>query len=198
VITTVYIFRHGETDWNLQRRLQGMTDIPLNDTGREQALGLARNLKKLGIEIILTSDLVRAAETARMAAVWTRAPIVVDPGLRETNLGIAEGLPIDDVKSTLGEKDLERWMSIKPEDAHFSFKNGESKHDHRVRLFDAMESWLKRFQLKVAAVSTHGGAMRRILHHIRPDLTEPVLFPNCGLYKFEFDSKTGKWTHIES
>lgn len=197
MITTVYIFRHGETDWNLQRKLQGMTNVPLNDTGRAQAIGLAQKLKQLGIELIVSSDLMRAADTARVTAQWTGAPIVIHPGLRETNLGKAEGISIDDVKSVLGAEALERWMSIKPEDAHYSFADGESKHDHRVRLFDAMETSLRRYRAKIAAISTHGGAMRRILHHIRPELKEPVLFPNCGVYKFEFNLQTGEWKHLE-
>ena len=194
---TVYVFRHGETDWNKARKLQGNTDIPLNDTGRDQALDLARRLKRLDIELIFSSDLVRAVDTARTAARWTGSPVFLLPGMRETNLGKAEGLTFDEVQTKISETAFQRWLSIKDEDKHYSFPDGESKDDHRRRLFQAMEWGLTTFKAKTVAFSTHGGSMRRILHHIRTDLKEPVLFPNCAVYKFEHDLQTKTWKHIE-
>lgn len=64
--TEIYIFRHGETDWNKERRFQGHTDIPLNQNGRQQASELALKIRKINPELILTSDLLRAKQTAEI------------------------------------------------------------------------------------------------------------------------------------
>jgi len=191
--TSVFIFRHGETDWNRDHRLQGHSDIPLNPHGADQARDLALRLKSEGIELVLSSDLARALETARAVARESHAPIVVLPGLRETALGIAEGLTHDEIRSRLGADAWRRWASLHPMDAEFAFAGGESKVAHRHRLFDAMETALLRFPHSRVAVSTHGGALRRILHHIDPGLTEPAMIPNCRVFRFEFDRTARLW-----
>ena len=83
--------RHGQTDWNAQHRYQGETDVPLNETGRQQAEALARCLADAGIEAIYSSDLLRAWETARAVSESTGAPLVSDVGLRERGFGVFQG-----------------------------------------------------------------------------------------------------------
>lgn len=193
----VYIFRHGETDWNRDHRLQGHSDIPLNDTGARQARELALHLRKEGVELILSSDLARALETSRAVAREANVPIVVLPGLRETSLGAAEGLMHAEIGERLGEEAWRRWVSLLPADADFAFEGGESKEEHRKRLFAAMESAMARFPEERVAISTHGGALRRILHHIEPSLAEPAMIPNCHIFCFEFESERRRWTHLK-
>lgn len=181
------MFRHGETDWNRDRRLQGHSDIPLNTRGREQAASLATDLRPMAIELILTSDLSRALETARFVARESGAPIIVIPELRETHLGAAEGLTHAEVVAKFGEDSWQRWLSLHPDDDHFSFHGGESKVQLRDRLFRAIESSLHRFPHERVAVSTHGGALRRILHHVHPAFAEPAIIPNCSVLEFSFE-----------
>lgn len=93
--TFFWLIRHGETDWNAQRRLQGWRDIPLNAKGVHQAEKLADALHPPGfnvnVDVIISSDLSRAAETARIAAGHLGKPVETYQSLRERNYGIYEG-----------------------------------------------------------------------------------------------------------
>jgi broad specificity phosphatase PhoE len=91
-VTQILIVRHGETDWNRDRRFQGHADPPLNDAGREQARALADELVGERIDFVYTSDLVRARETAEIVAARVGADVVVLSELREIDVGDWEGL----------------------------------------------------------------------------------------------------------
>jgi broad specificity phosphatase PhoE len=86
----LYIARHGETDWNVQHRLQGWTDIPLDETGRKQAAALAESLKGVHIDAIYSSTLSRSRATAQTVAGRTMTVKSLD-GLRERNYGHFQG-----------------------------------------------------------------------------------------------------------
>ncbi|MCE9650461.1 MAG: histidine phosphatase family protein [Parvibaculum sp.] len=90
-----YFLRHGQTDWNVIRRAQGHTDIPLNETGREQARAAAEVVRGLGIQSICASPLSRAYETARFASEAAGVPVTVVDELKECGLGADEGRTID-------------------------------------------------------------------------------------------------------
>ena len=91
-MTQLLLVRHGETDWNRDRRFQGHADPPLNDAGREQARALADQLAGERIDFVYTSDLVRARETAEIVAARVGADVVVLSELREIDVGDWEGL----------------------------------------------------------------------------------------------------------
>jgi broad specificity phosphatase PhoE len=86
----LYIARHGETDWNVQHKLQGMTDIPLNENGRKQAAALAESLKGVHLDAIYSSTLSRSRDTAQTVAGKTMTVKSLD-GLRERNYGHFQG-----------------------------------------------------------------------------------------------------------
>ncbi|MFT4076017.1 MAG: histidine phosphatase family protein [Asticcacaulis sp.] len=92
-----YVLRHGQTDWNVQMRLQGSTDIPLNETGRAQAHVAAKILAGEGITKIIASPLSRALETARIVGAASGIEPVIDGRLIERNFGQFEGMTIDEV-----------------------------------------------------------------------------------------------------
>ncbi|MGB9648057.1 MAG: histidine phosphatase family protein, partial [Stellaceae bacterium] len=83
----LFLFRHGETDWNREGRLQGHTDTPLNATGLTQAQALAESLRPHRLDVVVSSDLARAQTTARIVAEALRVPLFIEAGLRETNVG---------------------------------------------------------------------------------------------------------------
>ena len=89
----IYLIRHGQTDWNVQGKAQGFTDIPLNGKGRQQAVEAARKVAKLQIDHIFSSDLSRAKETAEIINSELRLdlPITTDKRIRAYNLGELEG-----------------------------------------------------------------------------------------------------------
>src|SRR5690606_24937790 len=93
--THFWLIRHGETEWNAGRRLQGWLDIPLSDIGRQQAHRLAAHLRALQgpqFKAVLSSDLSRAAETARIATEHLGLPVLADERLRERNYGVYQGM----------------------------------------------------------------------------------------------------------
>jgi broad specificity phosphatase PhoE len=95
-----YILRHGETDWNRDGRLQGQTDVPLNDVGRDQARSVASMLSCLDIADCYASDLVRAYETADIALSGHPRGIIptAHEGLRERNFGSMNGYTHDEIE----------------------------------------------------------------------------------------------------
>ena len=94
---TVLVWRHGQTAWNEQRKFQGQLDIPLDDPGRAQAARAAALLAGFAPSAIVSSDLVRARETAQALADVTGLPITTDPRLREIDVGVWQGLTFDEV-----------------------------------------------------------------------------------------------------
>jgi probable phosphoglycerate mutase len=88
----LYIMRHGRTDWNDLRKLQGRTNIPLNEEGREQARAAAEEIRDLHLDICFVSPLQRAAETAEIVLAGRDIPIVKDDRLQEMCFGVFEGI----------------------------------------------------------------------------------------------------------
>lgn len=84
--------RHGRTDWNQQRRIQGRTDIPLNDEGREMARKAAEEYKDVHFDVCYCSPLIRAKETAQLLLEGRNVPIIFDDRLKEMSFGIYEGV----------------------------------------------------------------------------------------------------------
>lgn len=188
------IFRHGETDWNLQLKFQGHTDIPLNKTGWDQARELAPLMNKYKPQVILTSDLIRAQETAEAANIDIHVPIVISKELRETNLGDAEGLHRDKVIDQYGHERILKWRSIKKEDLDFSFPNGETKAQHRDRMTQYISSFcLANPQYHRIGVSTHGGSLHRLIHHCEGAPGEDLHIPNCSLFRIYFEPSSDRW-----
>ena len=97
-MTDLILWRHGQTDYNLQGRIQGQVDIPLNDTGRQQAQRAADDIAALGPTRIVSSPLVRARDTAEVLASLTGLSVEIDPGLMEKSFGTWEGLKAADIK----------------------------------------------------------------------------------------------------
>jgi broad specificity phosphatase PhoE len=96
-MTTLLLIRHGETDWNAEHRWQGHADVPLNAHGREQAKVLAEELAPEGVDAIYSSDLSRARDTAEIVGERLGVPVVLDPDLREIDVGSREGLTGEEV-----------------------------------------------------------------------------------------------------
>lgn len=191
----IFIFRHGETDWNRTRRFQGHSDIPLNEAGRQQALLLAEKIERLRPEVILSSDLCRARETAEIVNQRLRLPVHVSDQLRETRLGDLEGRFRDDALKLYSAEIWEKWASIHPEDLNFSFPNGETKRAMLARMRTFIEGFSLSNTFGKIAVSTHGGSMRAMIYACAGAPAELLHFPNCALFRIFFDLRTGEWSY---
>ena len=120
--TRIIAVRHGETAWNVDTRIQGHLDIPLNDTGLWQARQLARALADEPVAAIYTSDLQRARATAQAVADTTGAPLTPEPDLRERSFGHFQGRTFAQIEAELPEDAL-RWRKRDP---HYAPEGGES------------------------------------------------------------------------
>ena len=99
-MTTLLLARHGETDWNRELRIQGSSDIELNELGRQQAQFLAQELTDVDLDAIYSSDLSRARATAAAVAATHGLEVTLDPRLRERSFGSWEGLTREDVSAS--------------------------------------------------------------------------------------------------
>lgn len=116
-----YFLRHGQTDYNVQRLFTGQHDIPLNATGIEQAKKAARLLKNKGIQVIASSPLSRAFQTAHIVSQELQVPIVVIDDLKEANWGVLQGQSIDS-----NQELIEAWeMNLQLEDAELCTEFGK-------------------------------------------------------------------------
>lgn len=163
-MTTLTLVRHGETDWNLQRRIQGSTDIPLNDTGRRQARDAADSLRARlagdGPLVVAASDLSRARETAGIiAATLGAAEPRTYPELRERNYGDAEGVDIGEFRERWGDWD------------HAVVPRAEAWADVRVRALSGLRAAIRdarRASFPIApslVVVSHGALIREVIRH---------------------------------
>ncbi len=159
-LKNLYVIRHGETDWNKNQKFQGQTDVKLNDTGREQAIALRPMMQQLQIESVYASTLSRAYETAEIAIQDLKLTIQKDERLRETNIGAAEGLTLNEILEKYGEECLLKWRSYDERLLDFSFENGETKRQMMYRLRQAFLDIAQHSNRQSVAIFSHGMLMR--------------------------------------
>jgi probable phosphoglycerate mutase len=153
-VTTILLARHGETDWNSERRWQGHADQPLNEAGREQARELAESLAGRGVDAIYSSDLLRAHETARIVAERLGLFVEVDAGLREVDVGDWAG----HVHSEIERSDPEgfrRWRA-----GGKGWNGGESYEQMGARVVATVLRIAERHAGETLLIVTHGGSIR--------------------------------------
>jgi probable phosphoglycerate mutase len=154
--TRIIAIRHGETAWNVDTRIQGQLDVPLNDTGRWQAQRLARALAaREPIDVVYSSDLLRAWETARAVSETTGAPVVTDEGLRERGFGVFQGKTFAEIEASLPEEAL-RWRKRDP---FWAPEGGESLTAMRRRVVETLHTLASRHTGEQIVLVAHGGVM---------------------------------------
>jgi broad specificity phosphatase PhoE len=156
--TTIVLVRHGETDWNRERRFQGHADLPLNDDGRAQVAELAEKLAGERFAAGYTSPLRRAAESAEI--VGRRLGLVVHPSdaLREVDVGSWSGLTWREVEERFPEG-FSRWVDWKVE----GWEDGEQYEDFSRRVLGGLLEIAARHPGEQVLAMTHGGPIRTAL-----------------------------------
>lgn len=179
-MTQLILVRHGETDWNRDRRIQGATDIPLNDTGRAQARETGAALRgAAGEPIVVSSDLSRARETAQIIA--DEVGVGLGPayqGLRERSYGEAEGVAAEEFIRRWGD-----WHSAEIPGA----EPWPQLRRRGLRALDQVVRDARRATAPAAAsviVVTHGAMIRELLRHATGGELPPVgeRLPNGSAY----------------
>jgi probable phosphoglycerate mutase len=160
--STIYLIRHGETDWNMAGRWQGHADVPLNDLGLRQARLLAQRIQseQVRFDAIYSSDLARAYQTAWELGAAVRVPVQLYPPLREIDLGTWSGLHYDEIRERfpVEAKLLEQGQDIPRGGA-------ETLSALRKRVVEAVEGIIAHRDGETIALVTHGGCIRMLLAH---------------------------------
>lgn len=193
----IYLVRHGETEWNKQKKLQGQSDIPLNEYGRELARITAEGLKDIPFEAVYASPLGRAVETAKIITGDREVPFTTDERLKEMSFGIEEGGDILKIREDTTDP-LYNFLK-KPE--YFNPpEKGESFYDIYARSRSFMEEMLLPLenQYENILMVAHGALNRSILNQIADIPMEnfwQIQLLNCAVS--EIVLKNGKFRIAE-
>jgi uncharacterized phosphatase len=186
-MTRISIVRHGQTDWNLHKRIQGSTDIPLNHTGRAEAAEAGVRLRDRSWDAIVASPLVRADETARIIAgeLGLSAPVTVDD-ITERHHGEIEGLTFSERQSRFPDG--------------VAVPGLESRQDVLDRVLPALGRIAEQHQGKSVLVVSHGGVIGTLLRHAtageRPRHDE--LIANGSVHDFVWENGELVLTHFDA
>ncbi len=178
----IFIIRHGQTEWNLARRMQGRLDSPLTHTGMEQAHSHGELLKGLGrVEAMFVSPSGRARETAYIINSYVRAPVSFEDALLERDVGLWSGLTVDELEDAFPQA----WRSRMEDPFNHRPPEGESLADMDARCAGFLDSVLASPAESIALV-THQVMSRVILGRLlglNPQETVQVIHPNEALYR---------------
>ena len=154
----LFLTRHGETDYNMQGRYSGSTDIPLNETGFEQAKQLAEKLRGTKFDAVVVSPMLRARQTAESVCAALGMDYVIFDEFKEINAGMFEGLTREEVQA----KYPEQWKAGAFRDIDKAVHGGESIMEFCKRVDSGMNRLQKEFGGKKVLLICHGGTSRAI------------------------------------
>jgi 2,3-bisphosphoglycerate-dependent phosphoglycerate mutase len=188
-MTTLLLVRHGETDWNFERRWQGHADPPLNETGRLQSRALAEALSGRQVDAVYTSDLERARETAGIVAERLGLAVHVDARLREVDVGEWSGLTTDEIDARYPEGVRRRAAG------GTGWVRGESYEALGVRVREALLAIAAAHPGGEVLVVTHGGPVRSVWLDTGGALREWRRAANCELVETAVEDGRMRWIH---
>jgi broad specificity phosphatase PhoE len=181
-VTTLLLARHGETDWNRDGRWQGHSNTRLNESGRRQAAELAEALD--GVDVLYSSDLDRARETAEIVAARLGLEVRFDRRLRERSFGAWEGLTMEEIESRFAEP-YRRWRTGESHGA----EDAEPFEAFGARVQEFLEDIVERHPDETVLVIAHGGAIRVIhalaagMDYVRDHRAIPAI-ANCVVARY--------------
>ena len=189
-MTTFYVVRHGETEWNKAGRIQGQQNSVLNEEGLSQANAAARALKRMppkSLTQLVSSDLGRTLQTAVPIAAALGLPVQQDNRLRERAFGVFEGLERTQMQAQYPQE-FARWQSRDP---HYRVPGGESLEDMRARLSASFHEMAARWPHENVVVISHGGVLDvlyRIAMNIASEAPRTWTLANASLNLIAIDA----------
>lgn len=175
----LYVVRHGQTEWNYENRVCGVSDVQLTDKGKEQANELSKIINMKQIDIILTSPLSRAVKTAEILSSGISKDLIIDHRLIEQDYGVFEG----------AYRDNNNFLEAK---RHFPSKlsGGESILQVVQRIFNVLDEIKEKYQSKNVLIVTHGGVCRIINAYFNEQTNEEFYhfhIGNCELKEYHIN-----------
>lgn len=189
-MTDLYLIRHGQTRWNLENRIQGHLDSPLTDLGRRQAGWLAEAYASVAFDVIYTSTLDRAYETARILRGKRAIDIVRLEALKEINFGEWEGLKFTDLK----EENPESFDAFRFSPDTFRPKGGETFREAQARIVEATAGLLRENRGAKVALVIHGAVLKLLMGHFMGTpinrIWEPPVIQPTSVSHLRFEGET--------
>ena len=199
--TEIILIRHGETEWNSQKRMQGHSNSDLSSVGQAQIQALGQWMKNVPFDHIYSSDSLRAKQTAEAITQFSGHELKIDLRLREKNLGVFEGLTSEEAR----ERHPEVFRLFKTAGSKYVIDEGESTQQLQDRALEIVnEIRIKHPEERVLLV-THGGFIRVVMKHsLGLSLETPTRFliRNTGVFRLVWEDKwivsqMGGVSHLE-
>ena len=175
----LYVIRHGQTEWNVLKKMQGSVDIPLNEKGLEQAEITKSNLNDISLDVILCSPLIRAKQTADIINSDRNLEIIIDDRLRERTYGEFEGTS----KNSFNYNDF--WAYNK----NLKYDKAENIQDFFKRIYDLLDEVKSKYYDKNVLIVTHAGVMKAIECYANGMMEDeeigPFLPDNASVQKYK-------------
>lgn len=151
----LYVVRHGQTQYNVDKRFQGQIDVPLNDVGKKQVMELSKKLSNTNLDLIISSPLLRAVDTAKAIQKNNKVPIIINNDLKERSFGEFEGLK----DLTEYDCDINKLLDY---NINYSFHNVEPIQTLYKRVSRFLIDCYNQYSEKSILLSTHGGIVQII------------------------------------
>lgn len=194
--TKLIIIRHGATDWNIENRYQGHKDMPLNEVGRAQVLQLADQLANENVDVVYSSDLTRAIQTADLIFGQRGIPIYKTDRLRECNFGTWEGFTMEELK----EKVPQEVAAFQADPINFVSPHGESRNQMARRVTKMIEEIVHTHPNKTIAIVTHDGPIAAIMTYVTGEgmtARNKYRIDNASYHIVEYDNEKNKWRIVK-
>lgn len=181
---TLYLVRHGQTDWNANSLTQGQVDIPLNNEGIKQAKTLGESLRKINFDAVFSSDLVRAQKTAEIITLERKMAVETTKLLRERNFG-----ELDGKAEHLMKKFYDTWIVLSREERrkYRPYKDYETDEEVTGRFITFLRETAVMFSGKTVLIVCHGSMLRTLLNHLTEETYASGAVSNLGYVKLRSD-----------
>lgn len=182
--TVIYLTRHGQTMWNIEKRLQGRGNSPLTEDGIERAKELRERVKDIKLDVIYSSPIERALTTANIIKGDKNVEVVTDDGLMEMCFGDYEGKITDEVMKENPNWDISLIMKGNTE---LAAPNGENLAEVRDRVANAMDRIIEENRGKTILIVAHGITLKAIMYYFKDEEVNSEVMGQATLTKVNVD-----------